>query len=59
MFTLKNYGKVEMEYSVTPVAFPLNQNGGYIVEGRVINTDKPLLFPQLSMTESLRTMMNR
>lgn len=59
MLTLKQYGKVEIEYSVTPVAFPLKQNGGYIVEGLVINADKPLLFPQLSMTESLRTMMNR
>jgi hypothetical protein len=59
MITLKQYGKIEIEYSVTAVAFPLKQNGGYIVEGHVINADKPLLFPQLSITESLRTMMSR
>jgi hypothetical protein len=31
LITLKNYGKVEIAYTVAPVAFPLKQNGGYIV----------------------------
>lgn len=50
MITLKNYGKIEIEYTVSPVAFPLKQNGGYIVEGHVIQDDRPIVFPTLSMT---------
>ena len=57
-FSTTNFGILEFKFEISKISFQKNPDAGYIIKGYRTLQEKPLFYPQLSLTSSLCQLAN-